>query len=160
MTFPDILTLADAEYSVTRAVADDVPQLVALLRDDPLGSQRETATAEQYLEAFHQVDADPQQYLLVLRNAHHDIVGTAQLTFIPYLVRGGAMRLHIEAVRLASRERGKGLGSAFFDWIHQFGRQRGARLAQLTSDIDRAEALRFYEKLGYAPSHVGYKRTL
>ncbi|NDK30947.1 GNAT family N-acetyltransferase [Nesterenkonia haasae] len=160
MTFLDTLMVADAEYSVTRAVADDVPQLVALLRDDPLGAQRETASAEQYLEAFHQVDADPQQYLLVLRNAQDDIVGTAQVTFIPYLVRGGTMRLHIEAVRLAARERGRGLGSAFFDWIHQFGRDRGARLAQLTSDNDRADALRFYENLGYTPSHVGYKRTL
>jgi GNAT superfamily N-acetyltransferase len=154
------LSLADATYSVSRATADDVPDLVALLTDDPLGSQRETATPEQYLEAFHRVDSDPQQYLLVIRNGSAEIVGTAQLTFIPYLVRGGTTRLQIEAVRLARGDRGSGLGSALFNWIHQFGRDRGAQLAQLSSDKTRTSALRFYAHLGYTSSHVGFKRPL
>jgi GNAT superfamily N-acetyltransferase len=39
-------------------------------------------------------------------------------------------------------------------------RKRGCRLAQLTSDKRRAEAHRFYERLGFADSHSGYKLVL
>lgn len=160
MTSLGHIDVSDALYSVHRAVVDDVPRLVELLSDDPLGAARESATPAQYREAFLRVGADPQQCLLVVRDDDELIVGTAQLTFIPYLVRGGTTRLQIEAVRLASQVRGKGLGSALFEWIHQFGREKGAQLVQLTSDKTRTEAQRFYEQLGYAASHTGFKKTL
>jgi GNAT superfamily N-acetyltransferase len=83
-----------------------------------------------------------------------------QLTLIPGLSRGGAKRLHIEAVRVAASARGGGLGSALFDWAHAYGRSRGATLAQLTSDKSRSGAHRFYEKLGYRASHEGFKYQL
>ncbi|WP_120002946.1 GNAT family N-acetyltransferase [Nesterenkonia muleiensis] len=154
------LDAASTSYSVHRATVDDVADIVALLADDPLGATRETATPEQYREAFHRVEADAQQHLLVIRDAAGQIVGTAQLTFIPYLVRGGTIRVQVEAVRLASQVRGSGLGTAFFEWIHQFARNQGAQLVQLTSDKSREAAQRFYEQLGYAPSHIGFKRSL
>ena len=36
----------------------------------------------------------------------------------------------------------------------------GASLVQLTSDNTRADAHRFYERLGFARTHVGYKMPL
>ena len=83
-----------------------------------------------------------------------------QLTLVPGLARQGAKRLQIEAVRLASGTRGRGLGTALFDWAHEYGRKQGATLAQLTSDKTRTDAHRFYDGLGYRASHQGYKRPL
>ncbi len=39
-------------------------------------------------------------------------------------------------------------------------RERGCALVQLTSDKARAEAHRFYARIGFVPSHVGMKLTL
>jgi GNAT superfamily N-acetyltransferase len=160
MTALGALDIADTHYVIDRATAADVPRIVALLADDPLGSQRETAPLEQYLGAFQRIDTDPAQHLLVVRVGQGEIVGTVQLTFIPYLVRGGSTRMQIEAVRLAPAVRGHGLGTALFTWIHDFGRRHGASLAQLNSDNSRTAAQRFYETLGYTGSHIGYKRVL
>ena len=42
-------------------------------------------------------------------------------------------------------------------WAIAEGRRRGARLVQLTSDASRVAAHRFYERLGFEASHVGFK---
>ena len=88
------------------------------------------------------------------------MAATMQLTLMPSLSRGGAMRLQIEAVRVAGSARGGCLGTALFTWAHDWGRAQGATLAQLTTDASRTDAQRFYERLGYVPSHVGCKLPL
>lgn len=88
------------------------------------------------------------------------IVGTLQLSLIPGLSRAGSTRLQIEAVRIGESAQGIGLGSAVFAWAHERGRESGARLAQLTTDRSRADAHRFYERLGYTASHEGLKLDL
>src|SRR5699024_10622807 len=100
--------------------ADDVADIVALLVDDPLGQTRETAPLERYLAAFADIDRDPNQTLLVLRDDTGAVAGTVQLTVIACLARGGTKRLQVEAVRLASHVRGLGLGTALFQWIAEF----------------------------------------
>jgi GNAT superfamily N-acetyltransferase len=147
-------------FSVTRATKSDVPALVALLADDVLGAQRESRDLGPYLAAFQEIDRDPHQLLVAVRDAHDNIIGTMQLTIIPGLARQGAKRLQVEAVRLASDTRGIGLGTALVEWAHRYGRTKGATLTQLTSDKTRSDAHRFYEGLGYRATHEGYKRTL
>ncbi len=150
---------------VDRARAADVPAVVALLRDDVLGAAREGDPAEDvdlgpYLEAFAVLDADPHQLLVVVRAADDTVVGTLQLTFITGLSRGGATRLQVEAVRVATSMRGSGLGAALLGWAADLGRARGATLAQLTTDLRRTDAHRFYERLGWVHSHAGLKLDL
>ena len=154
------LTLGTRTFTILRAQAQDVPQLVALLADDVLGRERESADLAPYEQAFERIDRDENQLLIAVRDETEQIVATMQLTLMPSLSRGGATRLQIEAVRVAASTRGSGLGTALFEWAHQWGRERGARLAQLTTDASRADAQRFYDRLGYAPSHVGLKRPL
>lgn len=156
----DSITVDEARFDLCRAVEADLPALVELLADDPLGAARETTTMAPYLAAFREIDADDHQLLLVVRSETTEIVGTMQLTLVPGLARGGAKRLLIEAVRLGADVRGGGLGAALFDWAHGYGRDRGAHLAQLTSDKSRTDAHRFYRRLGYEPSHEGFKRPL
>ncbi len=103
---------------------------------------------------------DDAHYLAVVRDETDRIVGTMQLTIIPGLSRGGTTRLQIEGVRVATSERGGGLGTAMLEWAHDHGRARGATLAQLTTDNARERAHAFYARLGYGNSHVGLKRLL
>lgn len=155
-----ILELGARSFTVSRAIGSELPELVALLADDILGRERESADLEPYERAFTRIDGDENQLLLAVRDDTGALVATMQLTLIPSLSRGGATRLQIEAVRVAASTRGSGLGTALFDWAHRWGREHGARLAQLTTDAARTDAHRFYDRLGYLPSHVGYKLRL
>lgn len=154
------LDLAGRHFTLHRARTDDVPALVALLADDVLGREREGADLAPYESAFARIDADANQLLLAARDEAGRVVATMQLTLMPSLSRGGATRLQIEAVRVDASTRGAGLGGALFEWAQDWGREHGATLAQLSTDATRVDAHRFYERLGYTPSHVGFKRPL
>lgn len=156
----DTLTLGTRTFTIAAARARDVPQLVALLADDVLGRERESADLAPYEQAFESIARDENQLLIVVSDEAEQIVATMQLTLMPSLSRGGATRLQIEAVRVAASTRGSGLGTALFEWAHQWGRAHGAQLAQLTTDAARADAQRFYDRLGYTPSHIGFKLPL
>lgn len=153
------LVVDGTPLSLERAVRTDVPAIVAMLANDPIGASRESFDVAVYDEAFDTVSRDPSQLLTVVRDGDV-VVATMQLSIIPGLSRRGATRLQIEAVRVAQRWRDRGLGSALMDWAHDYGRSRGAVLSQLTSDVAREDAHRFYRRLGYEGSHVGFKRPL
>lgn len=139
------------------AVASDVPAIVAMLADDPLGAKREQPGSPVYAEAFADIVADPRQSLVVAVAPGGEVVGTLQLTFIPGLSRMGATRALIEAVRVRSDRRGDGLGADLISWAISTARERGAAMVQLTTDASRKDAHRFYERLGFVASHVGMK---
>jgi GNAT superfamily N-acetyltransferase len=141
---------------IRRAVAADVPTIVAMLADDPLGATRERPGDPAYAAAFDEIDADPRQVLAVAVDGA-EVIGTLQLTFIPGLSRVGSTRALIEAVRVRSDQRGKGLGGDLVRWAIDTARERGAALVQLTTDATRKDAHRFYERLGFAATHVGMK---
>ncbi|MBG6237877.1 GNAT superfamily N-acetyltransferase [Mycetocola sp. CAN_C7] len=149
--------------TLRRAVAADVHGIVALLAADRLRAAVES-TAEidraGYERAFHAIDNDPAHLLVVGTDAGGAVVATMQLTFLPGLARAGATRLQIEAVRVHSDLRGRGIGGAMIEWAVDEGRRRGVTLVQLTSDRSRTEAHRFYERLGFEQSHTGFKLAL
>ncbi|NYV73089.1 GNAT family N-acetyltransferase [Streptomyces sp. UH6] len=142
------------------AETDDVPAIVAMYADDPLGAHRETPDdLAPYLAALKRLTDDPNQHLMVAERSGR-VVGTLQLTVIPGLSRRGTTRSVIEGVRVHSAERGGGLGSRLIRWaIEESGRQ-GCQLVQLTSDATRTDARRFYERLGFTASHIGFKLQL
>ncbi len=147
-------------HAVRRAVRADLPALVALLVDDPLGAGREsTANLAPYETAFAAVDADPNQVLVCL-TAGAEVVGTLQLSVIPGLSRSGTLRGQIEAVRVHADHRGAGAGGLLVRWAIDEARRRGCGLVQLTTDRSRSDAHRFYERLGFVDSHLGLKLTL
>ena len=80
-----------------------------------------------------------------------------QLSYIQYLTYQGGVRAQIEAVRIRREDRGKGFGRLMFEWAIKRSKQKGAHVVQLTTDKKRPEALRFYESLGFMPTHEGMK---
>lgn len=145
-----------------KATSSDVPFIVAMLADDPLGKQREAYSdplPQSYYDAFERIDRDENQELMVVET-EDGIIGTLQLSFIPYLTYQGGTRAQIEAVRIRSDQRGKGLGATFFHWAIERAKARKAHVLQLTTDKKRPDALRFYEKLGFVASHEGMKMHL
>ncbi|WP_022705884.1 GNAT family N-acetyltransferase [Paracoccus zeaxanthinifaciens] len=142
-----------------KARAGDLPRLVEMLGDDVLGATREGADMAAYRAAFDRIDADPNQ-LLVVAETDGRVVGQLQLSFIPGLSLQGTTRGQIEAVRVASDMRGAGIGGQMIEWAIACCRERGCGLVQLTTNRQRTDSQRFYEGLGFQPSHVGYKLSL
>jgi GNAT superfamily N-acetyltransferase len=148
------------DYIIRRARHEDIGAIVRMLADDQLGAARDVPRdLKPYLRAFEQIDADPNQVLVVVIS-DDEPVGTLQLTVIPGLARCGALRGQVEAVRVRSDHRGSGLGADLMRWAIDESRRRGCALVQLTSDVSRTDAHRFYERLGFIPSHTGFKLKL
>jgi GNAT superfamily N-acetyltransferase len=163
MTLLAEFELSQGPVELREARRPDLPALVALIAADQLGATRDGVRDEAdlaaYDQAFEAIDADP-AHILIVAEAAGVIVATMQLSFLPGLARRGALRAQIEAVRVAESERGSGLGAAMMRWAIEESRRRGCALVQLTSDRSRADAHRFYERLGFVASHEGMKLKL
>ncbi|MGP9019780.1 GNAT family N-acetyltransferase [Streptomyces sp. BR1] len=149
-----------SDLAIRPAQQQDIPTIVAMLADDPLGARRESPDdLTPYLSAFERLAKDPNQHVVVAVRGER-VVGTLQLTVVPGLSRRGATRSIIEGVRIHADERGSGLGTRLIEWaVDESGRQ-GCQLVQLTSDATRTDAHRFYERLGFEASHLGFKKSL
>jgi GNAT superfamily N-acetyltransferase len=155
---------ADVLNAITSRPAErrDLAAMLALIADDVMGRNRDMAANAGdpvYVNAFDVISSDPNQHLLVAELAG-EVVAMLQITFIPGLTRRGAWRAQIEAVRVRSTLRSQGLGSWLMGEAIAIARARGCTLVQLTSDLQRADAHAFYERLGFDKSHAGFKLKL
>lgn len=146
-----------------KAIKADINDIVKLLANDKLGKMREKfiePLPDTYYSAFEKINSDPNQELIVLENENQEIIGTLQLSFIQYLTYQGGIRAQIEAVRIRTDHRGKGIGKRMFEWAIEKAIERNAHLVQLTTDKNRPQAVDFYEKLGFKATHEGMKLHL
>lgn len=148
--------------SFRTAHRNDLPELVRMLADDPLGADREAISSpltSAYADAFAAIEEDPNNELMVAVFGNCP-VGMLQITFIPYLTYQGRWRALVEGVRVSSNARSHGVGGAMLQWAIELARARDCVMVQLTTDRTRDDALRFYERLGFVSSHHGMKLHL
>lgn len=144
------------------ATEDDLSSIVRMLADDFLGSQRERCEdplPESYLKAFHEIDADPNNELIVAE-LNGSVIGTLQLTYTPSISFQGGKRCTVESVRVDEKYRGQGIGREMMLWAIERAKEKGCFSMQLTTNNDRIDAHRFYESLGFSKSHIGMKLKL
>ena len=162
LTLPVQLPALSGAVTLRNATGADLDALMALLSDDPISAARGDVAAPEdrplYAAALEAISDDPANALLVAIDADDLVVGTLQLTRIPGMARRGAARLLVEAVRVSSSVRSGGIGSALMRWVTEVAAPAlETPLVQLTSDAERRDAHRFYERLGFTGSHVGFK---
>ena len=144
--------------TIRRARRDDVARIIAMLADDPLGGQRERLEdplPQVYFDAFQRVARDPNIQLVVAEDGEGAVVGCLQLCILPGVSSQGASRGLLEDVRVASDCRSRGIGEQLVQWAVAEARARGCKLVELLTHQTRVDAQRFYERLGFARSHVG-----
>lgn len=152
----------NTEITFREAKAEDLERIVEMLSDDLLGSKRERfelPLPSSYIKAFKAIEDDPNNELIVV---HYEskIVGVLQITFMPYITHQGGWRATVEGVRISSDVRGMGVGSQMIEYAIARAKERGCHLIQLTTDKQREDALRFYERLGFNATHEGFKMKL
>lgn len=154
------MTKTDSTLEFREAQQSDLPAIIKLLSDDPLGATRDGLQHMAAYEAAFRAIRAQEGNILIVATIGEEIVGVLQLTLIPGLSRAGMLRAQIESVRVSSQHRGQRIGRALFQHAIEQARNAGCGLVQLTSDKQRTDALRFYEDLGFQASHEGLKLLL
>ena len=151
-----------SEITFRPARRQDVARIVQLLADDPLGAGRERfedPLPNNYYAAFDRIEASEGNILAV---AERDgaVVGCLQMTLIPGLSNQGADLALIEGVRVDTSLRSQGVGAQLIQWALDTARARGCQAVELFTHKTRTDAHRFYDRLGFDQSHVGYRIKL
>ena len=136
--------------------------MIAMFASDDLGGHGDTtdpAAMPDYLDAFRAIVASQGETLYVAERGNQ-IVGTFQTVQTTTLTGRGSRAMIIEAVQTRADMRGQGIGAAMIAFCIEEARRLGLNHVRLTSNKARADAHRFYERLGFAPSHLGFKLKL
>lgn len=112
-----------------------------------------------YYTAFDAIASDPRNRLLVAEHAGI-VAGSFQLTFVPDMQPDGREVAIIENVIVDAASRGRGIGATMMRWAVEESRRHGCAQVKLTSNNARNDAHRFYQRLGFASTHAGFKLIL
>lgn len=148
------------EVAIRRATREDLPAIIQLLARDSFQDPPPGANpSEDQVQAFDTIAAHP-DHEIVVATLDGEIAGTLQLTLIPGLSHKGTWRVQVEAVRVREDVRNQRIGTRLMEWVIARARERGCWVVQLTSNLARVDAHRFYERLGFQSSHLGMKLYL
>ncbi|WP_019565500.1 GNAT family N-acetyltransferase [Agrobacterium sp. 10MFCol1.1] len=147
---------------IRTARQEDVPALAAIYAADEIGGHGDTADESalpDYLAAFRDIEASPTETLYVAE-LDGEIVGTFQTAILTKLIGRGAKSMVIEAVQTRPDMRGRGIGAVMINYCLDEARASGMKAVQLTSNVARLDAHRFYERLGFEKRHFGFRMKL
>jgi N-acetylglutamate synthase-like GNAT family acetyltransferase len=150
------------QFNHRKATINDLHTIIALLLEDELGHARESLSVkpdQRYIDAFHKIDADSNQYLMVVES-DKEIIGTCHLTIMPSLTFIGSTRMQIEAVRISQKYRNQGIGKRMINEAIEWAKLNSVSIIQLTTNKKRTKAKNFYESIGFEASHEGMKMYL
>ncbi|HXH21222.1 MAG TPA: GNAT family N-acetyltransferase [Dehalococcoidia bacterium] len=144
------------------ATAADLPRVVELLQQMSLDEPRESPgppLPRSYYDALAAIERDANHRLLVLCEGE-SVLATASFFVVPNISYGGRPHAIIENVVVDAAERGHGVGAALVRHCIELAREAGCTRLSLSTDARRADAHRFYERLGFVASHRGYRLKL
>jgi GNAT superfamily N-acetyltransferase len=142
------------------ALHEDIEQLVGLVLGGKLQiDEDDQLFLDDYADALYEIDATDGSYLMVA-DLGGRVVGMVQMfTFRHFQHRGGRCA-EIESMHVAEDVRGRGIGGHLLDHAVSRAKDLGCYRVQLTSNIDRSDAHRFYEARGFEHTHQGFKQYL
>jgi GNAT superfamily N-acetyltransferase len=154
--------VTEAEPVIRPADEADLPRLVALLNlgTVPGGppSREDPGDLGPYRAALGDMGRSGGSVLVAELDG--EVVGTCQLIVFRHLQARGGLCAEIESVHVHPDHRSRGVGGVLVGAAVERARVLGCYRVQLTSNAARPDAHRFYERLGFEPSHVGFKMLL
>ena len=148
------------QLTIRSASAGDVPRLIELLEAGALVDGKEDPSdVEAYRAALIEIQESADNDILVA-DLNGEVVGMCQLVVFRHLQRHGGRCAEIESMHVHPTQRSKGIGEKLLVAAMESARQAGCYRVQLTSNLQRSDAHRFYERMGFDPSHVGFKRLI
>jgi GNAT superfamily N-acetyltransferase len=149
------------DITLRTASIDDVDTLVELIIGGKLaGDDDGPEHRDDYIDALREIETDPHSTVLVAVNHGVDVVGVLQLITFRHLQHRGGRCAEIESMHVRHDLRYSGIGGKLLDHAIEIARDMGCYRVQLTSNDQRPDAHRFYERHGFVGSHRGFKRYL
>ncbi|MBP1850567.1 GNAT family N-acetyltransferase [Rhizobium halophytocola] len=148
--------------TIRKAAEADVQAIAAIFAKDTLGGHGDTddpAALPDYIAAFRTIADSANQDLYVVTE-DGEVVATFQTMITTTMPGRGSSSMIIEAVQTRPDRRGRGIGKLMIEFCIADARDRGMRMVQLTSNAVRKDAHRFYQRLGFQPTHLGFKIKL
>lgn len=135
----------------------DVPRIIELLESGALADGAgDRSDADAYRHALAEIRHSPDNDVLVAE-VDGEVVGMCQLVMFRHIQRNGGRCAEIESMHVAPERRSQGIGAELVKAAIAAAAGAGCYRVQLTSDIRRSDAHRFYQRMGFDPSHVGFK---
>ncbi len=150
------------ETSIEKARPEHLPEILDILiaGATALRAGQESGKVEDYRTAFDVISASPDADIYVALGSKGEVLGTYHIFFLRGLAFRGAPRVELESVHTRADARGQGIGAKMMAHAEQLARTAGASMMQLTSNRVRTDAHRFYVRLGFDQSHLGFKKML
>jgi GNAT superfamily N-acetyltransferase len=149
------------DITLRTATLADVDPLVELIIGGKLaGDDDGPEHRDAYLEALREIEDDPHSTVLVAVNHGVDVVGMLQMFTFRHVPHRGGRCAEIESMHVRHDLRYSGVGGKLLDHAIEIAREMGCYRVQLTSNDQRHNAHRFYERHGFVGSHRGFKRYL
>jgi GNAT superfamily N-acetyltransferase len=145
--------------AIRTARASDTPRLAALLAGGTLRGGEDPADLPAYLSALEEIAATPGSEVLVAE-VDGEVVGMCQLIMFRHLQERGGRCAEIESVHVDEAYRSSGIGGVLLEAAVERAAAAGCYRVQLASNRAREAAHRFYQRHGFEPTHVGFKRYL
>jgi GNAT superfamily N-acetyltransferase len=147
---------------IREAVPADGAALAELLAGGTLDPGREDPTdPAPYREALAEIANSAGTWVLVAEDGDTgEVVGMCQLLVFRHVQERGGRCAEIESAHVRADRRGQGIGAMLAAACVERAHAAGCYRLQLTSNARRHDAHRFWEREGFTPSHVGFKRSL
>ena len=149
--------MADAVL-IRDALVGDAERIAELLEGGSLHPGAEDPKdREPYEEALAEILGDPGPSTVLVAEVDGLVIGTCQLLVLRHLQRRGGRCLEIESMHVDAAWRNRGIGAMLLEAATERGTALGCYRVQLTSNVERTDAHRFYETNGFVASHLGFK---
>ena len=145
--------------NIRDAVAADVPRLVELLQQLSLDDEvREGDPRDpRYVRALEAIVREGGRVLVVDDGG---VIAMGELRITSNLSHQGRKVAHVESVVVDAKKRGQKIGERLMARIIDDAKSAGCFRVELSSNSGRKDAHRFYVRLGFTPSHTGFKLSL
>ncbi len=150
-----------SSITVRQAAAGDFDALLWLLdqMDESMYRGRAVADEGDLRALYEEIVADPDQRLFLAEDGGR-LVGSAHLLVLRHFDRSLSRSGVVEGVIVDPEYRRGGVGAALMRAAAEAARAVGCYKLDLTSNMARRGAHRFYSRLGWKRSHYGYSLEL
>ena len=147
-----------AQIEIRDALDSDLPAILRILADSGIdgGHSFELDEAREHLA---RIRAWP-KFRLLVAVADGEIAGTCLLLILDKLGKRGAPAGVVEDVAVAPAQQGQGIGRAMMAHAIEECRKAGCYKLALSSNVNREDAHRFYESLGFTRHGYSYATFL
>ncbi len=148
------------QISIEKARPEHLREIVAIVNAGATSVRagKDFAVWQDYRPAFDALREAPEADIYVALEETGEVIGTFQIHFLKGFAFQGRPRVQLESVHVRPDRRGTGIGRLMMEKAEALAMEAGACMIQLTSNREREGSHHFYRRLGYDPSHVGYKK--